>query len=266
MRTKRDINDSKLLVSGLTPIINQPDNFMGMAALDGDLQYYYRRRLHSTAKVMRQTYAQYWILLRFHNCPKGALTLRLDHHITPAEGSFYLYIPARSYAEWHIRPHLSEYETYISFTPADECFPTVPTIFPCHDFAPLTSYDDIANLFMAQRTHHPELQNDASYVSSKTKRFLDRYFREDLSFEHIATDLNMGYSTMAMGFKKDYGIAPVQYRNILRTFEAMRLIKNGHNVTQAGLEAGFTSLAQYNVHFHRNLGVPPSTFVKLAAH
>ena len=101
------------------------------------------------------------------------------------------------------------------------------------------------------------------YVPHKVKKFFDVHFTEDIPLAAITKDLRMSHMTMTSKFKAQFGVTPVQYRNALRTFEAKRLLRNKHSVTEAGLMAGFTSMTQYNHHFHMTFNHAPSIATKL---
>ena len=122
--------------------------------------------------------------------------------------------------------------------------------------------DDICTLLKRHRDSEIAVVRARSYVADKTKLFLENNYTENLSFEDVAKELNFSVSTMTHTFKNYFGIPPIQYRSMLRTYQALHHITEGLSVTDAGYMAGVGSLTQYNDHFLKNLGVSPSTFSK----
>ena len=137
-------------------------------------------------------------------------------------------------------------------------------MFPFEKSHPLQGYDDIANLLSAYKDAPSVRSKKSCAHAEKTKRFVDDFFIEDIPLSEMAQELRVAQSTMTINFKNQYGIPPVQYRNILRTFESMHLIREGRSVTAAGFDSGFQSLAQYSVHFKRHFLMPPSQFMRMA--
>lgn len=244
-------------------IVSSDENYIETHMLESGLEYALRRKNFKTGRILNQSFSNYWMLLRFQNYTCGQWRLFLEDSFTNISGSVYVYIPANILASWYIQSGTHQYETYLSHYPQTKDLPNEPLIFAADTGYKIQSYEDIVNLISANKDQTIPHYRKRLYVADKTKHFLDQYFAEELSFSQIAQELNIAKSSMTIGFKNYFGIAPIQYRNILRTFEAIRLIRTGMKVTDAGYQAGFKSLAQYNVHVHRNLGVAPSAFRQL---
>lgn len=248
----------------LKPVVVTRDNYMGALSLEDGLDCLIRRRFfHEEAVQLKQVFANFWLLLRFHDYAPGMFRARFETGCISPSGSFYVYVPPCSFSDWFLGKGVHEYEMYLSFRPPEPFFPYTPTVFPYDQVKDIKGYDDIVGILAGCRFDDHYSGRAQSYVVGRTKKFLDQYFAEDLSFDEIASTLKIPYSTMAAAFKNHYGIPAVKYRNNLRTFEALRLIRFGKNVTESCLEAGFTSATQYNEHFHTHLGAPPSMFTKL---
>ena len=244
------------------PVIQKPGDYMGITTLDDNIDQVRRRRIFKTKCLLYQSVSHFWTLFKIKRFSPDTFYARFPNGHVRISGSIYLYLPAFTPVEWSYMPGAHEYEAFTSFAPADPAFPEHPFIFPAQDEDIITDYNSVADLLRRYKHHNKFEQGGRSYVAEKTKLFLDQYFSEHLSFKNIADDIDIPYSTMTAGFKQYYGTTPIQYRNILRTFEAMRLIKNGDTVTKAGMQAGFTGMTQYNQNFHRIFGVPPSVFLK----
>ena len=244
-------------------VINDTDNFLASKTVDSDVGCFFRHKFLANDLLSVQAYSNFWCLARFIDYVPGVYKIRLGQKVFEPSGSFYVYAPLFTLAEIFFKSGWHKYEMLSSFKLPDPCFPKYPVIFSCEENVELQSYADIADLFHRSDVENRLIVTSAPYVPTSAKSLLDRYFREDVSISDFAKDLKMSHMTMTAGFKKQHGVTPVQYRNVLRTFEAMRLLKEKKSVTQAGLMAGFKGLTQYNQHFHRTFGVKPSAFLNL---
>ena len=233
-----------------------------MGTTEDRITHMRRWRSFESFSKLPQSYSKFWILFRTHNYPKHKVFAKLGNCVLEVHGNSYIYMPAFTLAEWWFLPGSYECEAFTSYAVGDSALPDYPLIFPACPNEDIQSYSNIADLL--KRYDQPNIleKQKPSYVAERTKLFLDDYFAEPLCMNEIAHELRMSYATMRLGFKKYYGVPPIAYRNVLRTFEALRLIKNNETVTQAGIAAGFTGLTQFNQHFHRVLGGSPSLFSK----
>jgi len=245
------------------PIIDKTGDYMGAVSLHSDLDYVIRRRSFTEDTKLKQALSGFWTLFRIRDFQPHSFGMKFTNVSIEISGNAYIYFPANTFVEWNFKPGTYEYEAFTSFMPADKCFPQTPIVFPYDSPHDIHNYQVVADLLLNMREQNIGIISQPSYVGHKTKAFLDSYFTENISFDDMAKELKIPYSTMSSGFKSSYGVQPVAYRNILRTFEAMRLIKNNVSITQAGLQAGFGGITQYNQHFHDSFGVPPSAFQKL---
>jgi AraC-like DNA-binding protein len=172
-------------------------------------------------------------------------------------------MPSNTLIEWNFRPGIYTYESFTSFKPIELTVPQYPVVIPFSTPRELARYQDIMDLLIQAGLRDMPSNAHLSYVPGKVKNFLDQHFTEDIPLSKITKDLRMSHMTMTSKFKAHFGVTPVQYRNALRTFEAKRLLRENHSVTQAGLMAGFTSMTQYNQHFHSTFNHPPSIATKL---
>lgn len=260
--TPQDCERYKL--DDLSIICNTPDRFMAKRKLEDGIDYLLRRKVNFKEDSHQQAYPKFWLLLRANNFTPKRFLLKLGNTVSAPSGSFYIFLPANTLSHWVLKPGIFDYETFISFRPADKNLPQYPVIFPFEKAHDINRYDDVVDL-LRPYSHGDYVQySPPSYLADKTKIFIDNYFTESINVKDMAKELHIPESSMTISFKDKFGIPPVQYRNILRTFESMRLVKEGRTITNAGFDAGFQSLAQYNVHFKRHFNVPPSRFTKLS--
>ncbi len=245
-------------------LVHNSEKYMGAIPLD-DTTFYLKYRRNIVAPESRhQCFSKFWILIRIPPAQTGKVLFRFADQYISVSPPIVFFIPAFTPVEWLYYPGVYEYEAYSSYTGMDDGLPKHPLCFPYERYTEIRGYNDIVDL-LRQRDHLDlSLRRTRSYAAERAKGFLDRYFAEGLSFEEICNDIRLSHRTMGREFKNYYGLTPVAYRNVLRTFEAFRLLRNGESVTQAGLMAGFSGMTQYNDHFHRVFGVSPRHFVSKA--
>lgn len=243
------------------PLIQTPRKYMSITSLDEIVSFLKYRRVVSQPERLDQSFSRMWYLFRVTSFEKNKVYCRFGDKFVHIYSPGFLFIPAFTHAEWHFQPGVYEYEAYTSYVDVHDGLPAHPIFFPYERYQDIQGYNDVADYL--SRIDRPDLslRRKRSYPAEKTKLFLDQYYTEDIGFDEIAKELKLPRSTMSRSFKKFYRISPVAYRNILRTWEAMRLIRNHVTVTQAAAESGFTSMTQYNQHFHRLFDAPPSSFL-----
>tara|TARA_R110002124_G_scaffold287216_2_gene471683 strand:- start:118806 stop:119594 length:789 start_codon:yes stop_codon:yes gene_type:complete len=231
--------------------------------LDPDLLYISRQIAFTNPTTLRQALPGHWALFRFHDIKPNSLSFTSQLGHTQLQGNVYVFLPANTLIEWHFRPEIFSYESFTSFAPMDTPTPQYPVVIPFHKPHKLEHHRDIIDFLIHSGLREMSPSATTPYVPHKVKKFFDVHFTEDIPLAAITKDLRMSHMTMTSKFKAQFGVTPVQYRNALRTFEAKRLLRNKHSVTEAGLMAGFTSMTQYNHHFHMTFNHAPSIATKL---
>jgi AraC-like DNA-binding protein len=93
------------------------------------------------------------------------------------------------------------------------------------------------------------------------KSYLDKNFRINQKMQDIAEELEIGYSTMNIHFRKCFGFAPNEYRNRLRVFESLELMLNQKEpATDACYNSGFEDFSTFYRQFQSQLSAKPSQF------
>ncbi|HOO81017.1 MAG TPA: helix-turn-helix domain-containing protein [Alphaproteobacteria bacterium] len=242
------------------PLIQTSRKYMSVTPLDDVTSWLKYRRVIAQPEQHDQSFSKMWFLFRITDFEKNKVYCRLGDKFIHVYSPSFFFIPAFMHAKWHFQPGIYEYEAYTSYADVHDELPARPIFFPYDRYQDIQSYSAVVNLLNGINGPEISLRRKQSYAAEKTKLFLDLYYTEDVGFDDIAKELKLPRSTMSRSFQKFYRITPIAYRNILRTWEAMRLIRNDISVTQAAMDAGFTSLTQYNQHFHHVFDAPPSSF------
>lgn len=84
-----------------------------------------------------------------------------------------------------------------------------------------------------------------------------------LSLPDMASQMNMSVATFTRVFKKHFGVSYIEFVTGLKVEQACHLlVYSSYAVTRIALEAGFTSVSQFNKKFKEKVGVSPSQYRK----
>lgn len=199
----------------------------------------------------------YWILA-FANFPDKDLPVRIGQKIHLLTGKRALFLPPFTLVEWHLQKGNIRWQALSSSKPMSLHYPTLS--FPWNGEIPQT-IAQTEELLSSQNI--PEAILGAQPVSAvvlRTKKYIDSHFRQDLKIEEVARATQIPWATMTREFRKAFNISPISYRNKLRVMEAVRLMNEGRSVTDAFLEAGFSSPNRFIEQFSNQLGVKPKYY------
>src|SRR5213076_2070896 len=95
---------------------------------------------------------------------------------------------------------------------------------------------------------------------------IDREYAQPLNVEALARDAHISAGHLSREFKAAFGESPYSYLMTRRIERAMALLRRGDlSVTDVCFEVGCSSLGTFSTRFTELVGVPPSTYRRLAA-
>lgn len=87
---------------------------------------------------------------------------------------------------------------------------------------------------------------------------LKQTYLENLPIETFAKHSNVSISTFRQLFNKQYGMSPLQYRNVLRVERAKQLLEQGDcTVAEAAYASGFDNVGYFCRYFKKLTGITP---------
>lgn len=96
---------------------------------------------------------------------------------------------------------------------------------------------------------------------------IDREYAQPLDVEELARGVSMSAGHLSRQFRLAYGEPPYSYLMTRRIERAMALLRSDDlSVTQVCLEVGCSSLGTFSTRFTELVGMPPSTYQRLATH
>ena len=100
----------------------------------------------------------------------------------------------------------------------------------------------------------------------KVKEILEQaLFGQLPTLEQIAQTVLVSQSKLKTDFKAVFGQSIYQYYLYRKMLEAQRLLRqDGNNITEVGLQLGYTNLSQFTAQFKKQTGRTPSVFQKEA--
>ena len=108
-----------------------------------------------------------------------------------------------------------------------------------------------------------ESEEEESVLGNRVKRYIDTHFREPLTLQMIADDLNVSTYYMAHVFKDMSGYAPMTYLQKRRIGEAQTLlIHTDQTISEIAYSLGYDAQSHFNQQFSRHVGMPPGEFRK----
>ena len=95
---------------------------------------------------------------------------------------------------------------------------------------------------------------------------IDRDYAQPLDVEALARGVFMSAGHLSREFRRTFGESPYSYLMTRRIERAMALLRRGDlSVTDVCFEVGCSSLGTFSTRFTELVGVPPSTYRRLAA-
>ena len=95
---------------------------------------------------------------------------------------------------------------------------------------------------------------------------IDREYAQPLDVEALARGAHMSAGHLSREFRLAYGESPYSYLMTRRIERAMALLRRGDlSVTEVCFAVGCSSLGTFSTRFTELVGVPPSTYRRLAA-
>ncbi|MFD0318945.1 helix-turn-helix transcriptional regulator [Streptomyces flavalbus] len=95
---------------------------------------------------------------------------------------------------------------------------------------------------------------------------MDREYAQPLDVAALARGVNMSAGHLSRQFRQAYGESPYAYLMTRRIERAMALLRRGDlSVTEVCFAVGCASLGTFSTRFTELVGMPPSTYRRLAA-
>jgi AraC-like DNA-binding protein len=89
-------------------------------------------------------------------------------------------------------------------------------------------------------------------------------FKNHISLEEVAQQLNMTSSSFCRFFRKSTNKSFVQYLNEIRVgYSCKLLIEKNYNISEVAYESGFENISHFNKQFKKIIRLTPTEFISL---
>ena len=96
-----------------------------------------------------------------------------------------------------------------------------------------------------------------SPLSRRAKALLDAGYTSPATIASLAGRLGVSHPHLTRGFKRDYGLAPMAYRQALRASEAATRLSRGERIVDVSGEVGYEDLGRFYKSFRKALRATP---------
>ena len=108
-----------------------------------------------------------------------------------------------------------------------------------------------------------ESEEEESVLGSRVQKYIYAHFREALTLQTIADDLNVSTYYLAHVFKNMCGYAPMTYLQKRRIGEAQTLlIHTDRSISDIAYSLGYDAQSHFSQQFSKHVGMPPGEFRK----
>ena len=146
--------------------------------------------------------------------------------------------------------------------------PSAPLVSRCESLDPDTPLDPLHSRAVLYPLCCEIVDNCSSTVSEyaevsaihRIERYIWDHLSSPLSLETVATAMGLNPSYLSRMFHKSKGIGFSEYVNMLRCYQAVRLLGNTNSLSIAEIayEVGFESIRTFNRVFLQHYGMTPS--------
>ncbi len=261
------------------PLTAAPSFYMKKSSLERGLDILERTQFYQAEQFSSNIYTGYWMLyiydLKTSNtlfCRHGTgqWTLLNNDDLTNHE-RVGLYVPSYKLIEWKIAAGYHNWTAYYCDLPPPAHLSNSPCVFSLDNKLLPTSYSGLMDLLESVSPIKPlcsNAQKEGHQHPSllKLTSSLHANYKEQVSIHDVIKDASIPASTAHYIFQKHLGLTPIQYRNKLRIFEALRLIGNNMmSITDACYGSGFNDYSRFYTHFTDELKISPRAFARFTS-
>ena len=98
---------------------------------------------------------------------------------------------------------------------------------------------------------------------AEIRRYIDNHYKEPLTLDLLAAEVNVNKYYLAHAYKQSYGISPINYMIARRIQEGKRLLtETDLSLSQISEVLGFSSASYFSQSFRKAEGVSPVEYRK----
>lgn len=247
-------------VVSMNLVMNKRGYFVKVNPIEKNLHNIERREFFDAITQRWDIYPDYTMLYSFHNNSERPVIVQVGGEIFKLNNRNLFYAAPKRLMKWTYPQGLSSWSAYIC---SDENMPKSCVILPLENLGNIVSLDSYRDIFCSL-----EIKNQTCNAINETTEIITRYLSDNFwrqdNILNMYKDLGIPSSTAAYSFQKNFGVSPLFFRNKLRIFEALKLISQGHIISEIYQKVGFEDYTSFYRQFVSTLQRSPADFKKIA--
>ncbi|MCK6598507.1 MAG: AraC family transcriptional regulator [Bdellovibrionaceae bacterium] len=219
-----------------------------------------RKQNYNKNEKKIEAYGEFW-MIAFADLQPGQLSIRNGNDYLPITGPCGVLIGNYSIAEFQFNKSEIFWYSVSSFKrelPLE--FNKKIILFEWDKKIPENLDNIFDSIKKTKNKTEIKMQKNSSAVAERTKKIIDESYSDILLINNLAKNLKYSRSVMTREFVKTYGLTPIEYRQKVRIYKAIRVLSSGASVTTALVESGFSSATQFFYQFKKHIGTQPFNY------
>jgi AraC-like DNA-binding protein len=105
------------------------------------------------------------------------------------------------------------------------------------------------------------MKGHGAKIIREAQNYILKNVLNPISFEHLAQELGMGYSSFRHHFKQQTGFSPASFQNSIRIGRAQDLLLSTDcSIAEVAEQAGFDSIYYFSRFFNKKIGLSPTAY------
>lgn len=221
---------------------------------------FFRNQKMQRGKLHTDCIPRFWLYI--YNDFRGEIAFIRKGNEVQLWGPTVIFIPPFSIINWKFLANQLDWFAYQGTIDLEGSLPLEPIYFSSN----VIEATKEETLFLHLRKHRQlwrsmGAQNHLSSVATKTKRYIDNRFNQDLKVAHIAKDLNYSPDVMTRQFKRMYGVTPSQYSRDLKYYQAaLQITESSRTLKNIAKNVGVDNYENFSKVFRLLFSTRPKNF------
>lgn len=208
----------------------------------------------------RDVSGRFWVFA-FVKMLRGTVSYNVDQSLISISDSFCIFIPPFEITEPTLQGVKSHSWSLSSDQPLGESAPRHAIVFDPPDLPFPTSLPEL-KIYLSARNNVRQVSRNSKpcAVARKIKTLLDEHYSKNLLVGDISKGLKIPGNQVTKYFKDDFGLAPVKYRQWLRSMDAMHQLMENRPIVDVSDGVGYGDLSRFYKQFKEIKSASPHKY------